>query len=107
MAYHGYQTFDCEGGIFCKNGATLMVVHPAFKRPVAPSLLKAERMTAPQNGATSSDQSAVFTSCKLQNPKGLLYCNQLGKKQHISCVSHMSCTYLHPLQLKYAAIVID
>jgi len=41
----------------------LMVVHPALNRPAKPCALSAERMTAPQNGATSSDQSAVRTSC--------------------------------------------
>ncbi len=40
-----------------------MVVHPALNRPAKPCALSAERMTAPQKGATSSDQSAVRTSC--------------------------------------------
>lgn len=41
----------------------LMVVHPALNRPLKPSALSAERMTAPQNGATSSDQSAILIPC--------------------------------------------
>lgn len=53
---------------------TLMVDQPALRRPETPSVVKAERMTAPQKGATSSDQSAVFMSCHQQiatlNPSG-------------------------------------
>lgn len=43
---------------------TLIVDQPALKRPATPSVLNAERITAPQKGATSSDQSAVLMSCR-------------------------------------------
>lgn len=42
---------------------TLMVVQPARRRPRTPLTDRADLMTAPQNGETSSDQSAVFMSC--------------------------------------------
>ena len=39
-----------------------MVAHPALSSPATPSAVSAERMTAPQNGATSSLQSATRMS---------------------------------------------
>ncbi len=45
---------------------TLMVVQPALNRPLKPSALRADLITAPQKGATSWDQSAVLMSCTSQ-----------------------------------------
>ena len=42
--------------------APLIVAHPACSSPATPCAVSAERMTSPQKGATSSDQSAVRTS---------------------------------------------
>ena len=41
---------------------TLIVFQPALKRPLTPSQLSADHMTASQNGATSFDQSPVLIS---------------------------------------------
>lgn len=41
--------------------APLIVVQPALSRPDTPSAVKALLMTSPQKGATSADQSVVFT----------------------------------------------
>ena len=35
------------------HACTLMVVQPALKRPLKPSVLRADLITAPQKGATS------------------------------------------------------
>lgn len=37
---------------------TLIVFHPAPKSPLIPFTLSADRMTAPQKGATEADQSS-------------------------------------------------
>ena len=40
-----------------------IVVQPALNRPLIPSPDIADFMTAPQKGATSTDQSAILMSC--------------------------------------------
>ena len=42
--------------------APLIVVQPALNRPATPAADMADLMTAPQNGDTASDQSAVRMS---------------------------------------------
>lgn len=59
---------------------------PLPSSDVKPFHVSTERMTAGQNGATLSDQSAVLMSCQRQRPKASVTPNE-----HCSC-------HMHPYQ---------